>query len=81
MFLLVGFDRLLRFHQFIVLSSCSLLFLPQGVAVGADALLIMVELSQDQLQAVLVKVIHQRLVLLGLVKLEVVVIIILQINQ
>lgn len=71
MFLLVGFHRLLRVHQFTVLSSCDLLFLPQGVAEGADALLIIVKLGQTQLEAVLVKLVHQPLVPLGLEKWEV----------
>lgn len=71
MFLLEGFDRQLSIHQFIVLGRGSLLFLPQGGADGADALLVVVEFSQAQLQAVLVKVVHQRLVPLGLEKREV----------
>ena len=71
MFLFVGFNHLLRFHQCIGHGSYSLLFLPQDVAEGVHTLLIMVELSQAQLQAVLVKVLHKCLVLLGLVKQEV----------
>lgn len=67
-FLLVSFERLLTFLQFTVFSSCRLLFMPQGVAEGADVLLVTVELSQPQLQAVLVKVVHQRLVPLRLGK-------------
>lgn len=71
MFLLVGFDCLLPFHQFIVLSSCSLLFPTQSVAEDTNAILIMIQLSQGQLQAILVKVVHQCLVLLGLEKRDV----------
>lgn len=70
-FLLYGFDDLFPIHQFTVHSSCSLLFLPEGVTEDAGALLIIVKLSQDQLQAVLVKFIHQHLVPLGLEKREV----------
>jgi len=70
MFLLEGFDRLLLLPQCAVLCSCSQLLLPQDVAQNVDALFVPEELRQAQLQAVLVKVVHQRLVLLGLVKCE-----------
>lgn len=69
--LLVGFDCLLPGGQFIFLYSRSLLRLSQVVAESVDALLIVVEFSQAQLQSVLVKVVHQCLVLLGLEKREV----------
>ena len=71
MFLLAGFDREVSVLQFIVLGRCSLLSLPQGAADGTDALLVVVEFSQAQLQVVLVKAVHQRLVPLGLEKREV----------
>lgn len=44
-FLLAGFDLLLFVQQFIILYGCSLLFPNQGVAISADGLFIMVELS------------------------------------
>ncbi|TNN77222.1 hypothetical protein EYF80_012529 [Liparis tanakae] len=47
-------------------TGCSQLLLPQDVAQNVDALFVPEELIQAQLQAVLVKVVHQRLVLLGL---------------
>lgn len=70
MVLFACFDCVFSLHQFSVPDSCSLLFLPQGFAQGADALLIMVQLSQLQLQAVLVEFIHKCLVFLGLGKRE-----------
>lgn len=59
MFFLLSFDCLLPNQQFTVLRSCSLLSLLQGVTKSTDALLIMVELSEAQLQAALVKFIQQ----------------------
>lgn len=65
-FFLLSFDCLLPNQQFTVHCSCSLLSLLQGVTKSTDALLIMVELSEAQLQAALVKFIQQCLVFLCL---------------
>lgn len=65
-FFLLSFDCLLPNQQFTVHCSCSLLSLLQGVTKSTDPLLIMVELSEAQLQAALVKFIQQCLVFLCL---------------
>lgn len=65
-FFLLSFDCLLPNQQFTVHCSCSLLSLLQGVTKSTDALLIMVELSEAQLQVALVKFIQQCLVFLCL---------------
>lgn len=68
MLLLEGFHCLLSVHQCTGCCCCSLFFLPQGVGEGINALLITVKLSQTQMQAVVVELVHQCLVPLGLKK-------------
>lgn len=64
--LLVGFDHLLLVHQLIFLCHSRQLLLRAGAAQGIDARLVSVELSQHQLKAVVVNVVHQGLVVLRL---------------
>ena len=71
MFLLVGFHHLFLVQHISVLRGGCLLFIQEVVAESGDALLIVVELSQAHLEVVLVKVVHQRLVPLGLKKRDV----------
>lgn len=64
--LLAGFDHLLLVRQLVFLCHRLQLFLHAGAAQGVDAGLVAVELSQHQLQAVVVNLVHQSLVLLRL---------------
>ena len=63
---LPGLDRLLPPLQCALGLLCGPLHLFQSLCLGADALLVVVELAQAELQADGVQVVHQVLILLSL---------------